>query len=267
LTSPGLRDRFLTAWCRRRWRGFFTLRRLLARPVIETATPFGALFSLRPEDYIDGIVLRDGFYEHEVLTAMRPWLAPGAVFWDIGANFGLHAVSVAISSPGVHVVAFEPNPSMFGRLQSHCGHNRVAVRCQPLALGSRDGTATLHVNDSGNPGMTTLVPWSGTTYGRQVEVQLVRADTLIARGDLPAPTVVKLDVEGAEADVLEGFGVRLKDASLRAVVLETRADLLDDPTRCPAACRLQSAGFEFRPLARAEGSEHALNNFLATRLA
>jgi FkbM family methyltransferase len=262
---PCFADRFLTYWARRRWRGFLTLRRLLRRPVVKLKTQAGVLFELRPDDYIDGIVLHDGFYEPEVLAALQSSLAPGAVLWDIGANFGLHAVSAAATLSGLQVHAFEPNPAMLIRIEAHARFNSATLRAWPYALSDRDGTALLHVNASGNPGMTTLTPWSEGTYSHQIEVPLARADTLITSGQIPAPHAIKLDVEGAESAVLAGFGRCLHDVTLRAVVFETRADLLEDPDRCPAARQLRAAGFSFRALPRAASSTHALNNFLAYR--
>jgi FkbM family methyltransferase len=263
--QPDLVDRLLAGYARRRWRGFISLRRLLRRPRIRLRTRYGAVFSLCPEDYIDRIVLRAGFYETEVYEALRPFFAPGAVLWDIGANFGLQAVSVARAEPAMQVHGFEPNPAVYSRLQAHARSNGTSVRCWPLALGDRDGTATLHINTNGNPGMTTLAPWSEARYDAQIQVTLVRAATLIARGDLPCPTLIKIDVEGSEAAVLDGFGDLLSRPSLQAVVFESRADLLADPASCPAANLLLAAGFHLHALDRTENSDHALGNFLASR--
>jgi FkbM family methyltransferase len=264
-TKPALTDRILAGYARRRWRGFLTLQRLLRRPTIEIRTGRGVLFTLHPEDYIDRIVLHDGFYEPEVFDALASCFTPGAILWDIGANFGLHSISAAVADPSLQVHSFEPNPAVFARLEAHARRNETSVRCWPLALGAEDGVATLHINGCGNPGMTTLTPWAEARYDAQVEVRLARADTLIATGEIPPPNLIKLDVEGGEAAVLAGFGERLRDPGLRAVVFETRADLLDDPGQCPAARQLQAAGFDFRALPRAAGSVHALNNFLAFR--
>lgn len=265
--QPDLVDRLLAVFARRRWRGFITLRRWLGRPSIRFATRPGANFDLLPGDYIDDLVLREGFYESEVLEALRSFAAPGAVLWDIGANFGLHAVSVALAEPALQVHAFEPNPATFARLEAHARANRTTVRCWPLALGDRDGPATLHVNASGNPGMTTLIPGPDTRFDAQVGIRQARGDTLVARGELPAPRVIKLDVEGAEPAVLDGLGGLLSSPGLRAVVFESRADLLADPLRCPSASRLLAAGFRFAALTRSEASRHRLANFIATRAA
>ena len=265
LEQPDLVDRFLAGYANRRWRGFISLRRLLRRPAIRFRTRHGAVFTLRPEDYIDRIVLQAGFYESEVHEALRPYFAPGVVLWDIGANIGLHSISASLAEPAMSVHSFEPNPAVFSRLADHARQNGTAVRCRSVALGDHDGSVTLHLNNSGNPGMTTITPWSEARYDAQIQVPLARADTLIARGVLPAPNLIKLDVEGGEAAVLDGFGQQLSQPGLHAVVFETRADLLADPTRCPAASRLRAAGFQFRALNREEDSAHALGNFIATR--
>lgn len=266
MSPPRLADRLLAAWARRRWRGFFTASRLLGRSTLAVNTRYGATLELRPSDYIDGIILHDGYYEPEVFDALRPHLTPGAVLWDIGANFGQHAVSAAVASPATQVYAFEPNPVMAARLEANARLNGAAVKHLICALSDHDGTGTLHINSSGNPGMTTLNPWSEGTYDRRLEVRLVHADTLIAAGEVPAPNVIKLDVEGAEAAVLGGFGEMLRSIKLRAIVFETRADLPADPSQCPAARQLIDTGFHFQALPRAAaGSEHALANFAALR--
>lgn len=265
-TQPALADRILATYYRRGWPGFLTLRRLLRHPTIEVHTADGTLLTLHPEDYIDQIVLRNGFYEPEVFAALAANFTPGAVLWDIGANFGLHSMAAARRTPDLRIHSFEPNPTMFARLEAHARRNETAVRCWPLALGDRDGRTTLHINSHGNPGMTTLSPWAEAHYDAQVEVRLARADSLIAAGEIPPPNLIKLDVEGGEAAVLAGFGERLRDPDLHAVVFETRADLLDDPAQCPAARQLQAAGFGFTALPRAADCAHALNNFLAHRV-
>ena len=230
-------------------------------------TNYGAILRLQPSDYIDGIVLREGYYESEVFDGLRPYFAPGLVLWDIGANLGLHSLSAARLEPDLQIHAFEPNPAMHLRLTEHARLNRAAIHCWPQALGDRDGRATLHVNAAGNPGMTTLAPWSEARYDARVDVPLARAETLVAQGLIPAPHLIKLDVEGGEAAVLAGMGDLLRQPALRAVVFETRADLLADPTRCAIARQLLAAGFTLQALTRNESTHHDLGNFLALRAA
>jgi FkbM family methyltransferase len=263
--SPTLADDLCAAYARSGWRGFLTLHRLLGKDTIRMCTAYGAVFGLQPGDYIDGVVLREGFYESEVFEALRSGFAPGAVFWDIGAYFGLQSVSAALAEPAMQVHCFEPSPTILARLQAHAELNGVRLRCWSVALGETDGPGTLQINASGNPGMTTLIPAAGARFDTTLPVRVARAETLIRTGAVPAPTLIKLDVEGGESAVLAGFGDLLHAPGLRAVVFETRADLLADPSRCPAARLLLSAGFVFTALGRHEDSAHLLGNFLATR--
>jgi FkbM family methyltransferase len=262
---PTFRDRVLTWYARRRWRGFFTLGRLLGRDTVAVRTRYGAVVTLHPRDYIDRLVLLEGYYESEVFEALRPFFAPDAVLWDIGANFGLHSVSAARAEPAMQVHSFEPSPTILARLQAHADVNQTPITIWKLALGDRDGTANLYINASGNPGMTTLTPWSEGRYDSKQTIPVARADTLINTGKLPAPTLIKLDVEGAEAAVLAGFGDLLHRRELRAVVFEAQCDLLSAATPCPAADLLRTAGFGIIALKRHENSAHLLGNFLATR--
>jgi FkbM family methyltransferase len=263
-THLSLRDRLLTAWWLRRWRGYLTLRRLLPRGLhgdcLRFATPYGSQFLLDPLAYIDGIVVREGFYESEVLEALRARLHLGSVLWDIGANFGLHAVTLARLVPEATVVAFEPNPAEHARLFRHRAANTPHLITSSLALSDSAGLLPLHLGPEGNSGMTTLAPWSQASYSGTVMVYAATGDSLISSGSLPAPTVIKLDVEGHESAVLRGLARALAHPSCELVVFE---DSPDEAT--PVKQLLRAAGFSLRPLVRNEQSTHALANFVAEK--
>lgn len=268
---PALSDRFLAWWLRRRWRGFHTLlrfrqraggsRRLLRR------TPYGSLFALDPTAYIDGIVLREGYYESEVLEALRPHFGRDAVFWDIGGNFGLHAITAKLLQPAVQVFVFEPNPAMIAEILVNSRLNGIEVGLIPVALAESAGPRIFYVNRQGNAGMSTLHAWSGAHYDDQITVECARADELVAAGRLPPPTVIKLDVEGGEAAVLAGLGTLLLRPELRAIVFEAASGLTQAPDTDAIAGPLRRAGFRLMPLVRREHSTHTLDNYLATRIA
>lgn len=263
--QPPLSDRFLTWWWRRGWRGFHTLRRLRGSRQLLGRTPYGSIFALDPLAYIDGIVLREGYYESEVFEALRPYLGADAVLWDIGGNFGLHSVTAKLLAPATQVFAFEPNPTMIAEIQRNARLNGVVVSVIPYALADSEGPHIFHVNDQGNAGMSTLHAWSGGHYDREITVDCARGDRLVAAGRIPAPTVIKLDVEGGEAAVLAGLGRLLDRPQLRAVVFEAVAGLAQAPDTDPIAGPLRAAGFRFAPLRRREHSAHPLDNYLATR--
>lgn len=255
-------DRWLAWYFRRGWRGFLTQMRIAGRRTLRASCRYGPLFDLDPTEEIDSTILREGYYESEVYEALRPRLHAEAVLWDIGANIGQHAVTAAALHPGLRVCAFEPNPAAAGRLRAHAALNRVAVRVEQVALGDRGGRAELFVNVTGNSGASTQ---TDPTVGAPVEVAIERADRMVDRGLLPPPTVVKLDVEGAEAAVLRGFGALLAAPALQVVVFEADARAATDPSRCAAASLLRDAGFRLRLLARRESTSHLLENFAAER--
>jgi FkbM family methyltransferase len=170
-------------------------------------------------------VLGSGYesaFEESLLAAIQP----GDYVWDVGANVGLYTVKFAskIGDTG-RVLAFEPSATNRNHLQNSVSSIRNVV-VVPLALGDRDGImrfaqgcdalgATSRIVDSARNGV------KGTT-----EVQVARADSLIATGTALVPNVVKIDTEGSELDVLQGFGDLICRPELRALFIEVHFGLL-----------------------------------------
>lgn len=261
-------DRLLALHRRSGWRGFHALWKLRSRGdphagILHRAR-YGALFSLRPYSEVDAFVLRCGYYESEVLEALRPWFRPDAVFWDVGANFGLHAVTAGRLEPAMTVIAFEPNPREAQRIRDHAGLNGTTVTVAELALGGQGGERDFHVA-RGNTGMSTLYRWDRADYEQTFKVAVERADSLVAAGRFPAPTVMKIDVEGAEPEVIAGLGSLLGSPALEAIVFEAEPGLERLNTPHALVSPLHAAGFALRRLVRREPTHHALENYVASR--
>lgn len=114
------------------------------------------------------------------------------VVWDVGAHTGLYALLAARA--GARVVAFEPLEGNRGWMDRNLRVNglQASVQVVPFALSSRSGTGRWAPEASGMQGR--LSPEGA------LEVAVCTADEL----DVPPPDVLKLDVEGAELDVLRG---------------------------------------------------------------
>jgi FkbM family methyltransferase len=255
---------------RRRLRGAARLRRLLrGHPGVtrtRVRTVDGLLLDIDVENVLDFAVLDHGYYEREVLDAVIACLPPNAVLWDVGANIGLHAVTAKHLRPDAAVVAFEPAPQTASRLMSNANLNDADLQVVTAALAERDGIARLSVMTRGNSGLSSLRPWPDVEYEGAIMCPCVRADALVAQGALPPPTVVKLDVEGFEAEVLRGFGSLLAGNELRSVVFEAPGDATNQPQRYPVFALLSDAGFSISPLAPAHSSEKSVaTNFVATK--
>ena len=260
--KPNVTDRFLGTCFRRRLRGFLRLWGLSGRDThatIRAISSKGPVFELSPFSYIDSIVLRSGYYESEVIDAILSELSDG-VLWDIGADFGLHGLTAKFQRRESRVVCFEPSVAMLGRLCRNCALNDLEVEIVGVALSNRTGFQTLFVGPDGNPGMSTLSPWSGASYSGSQLVAVFRGDDLLEQGLIARPTVIKLDVEGHELSVLEGMPKTLNLPSLRAVVFEDSSDNGSEVKKL-----LRDAGFECAVLLRRENSAHLLENFIARR--
>jgi FkbM family methyltransferase len=159
--------------------------------------------------------------EPEYLRAMLETLRPEDVLYDIGANIGLVALHAARIC---RTLAFEPDPSFFARLERNLELNPSrSVAAHPIAIGDVDGTATLFTD--GAHGRSPSLVHHGENGTVEVLVQTL--DTLAARAELPAPSVLKLDIEGAEILALRGARHVLSSRTApRALFLEVHDSLL-----------------------------------------
>lgn len=124
---------------------------------------------------------------------------------------------------------------------------------------------TFYANDSGNPGSSTLHPVEGAAYEHRFHVGVSTAKSVSDAGMAPPPDILLVDAEGAEAEIMAGFGAHLSRPALRRVVFEAPNDFLE--ARQPAILHglVINAGFVVEPLIRRENTAHSLSNFLGQR--
>jgi len=266
---PSWRDRLLLTFRRPNWRGFVRLynwlKPITGRRQLRTVTRYGSQFFLTPWDSVDSHVIAEGFYESEVLEAIRPNLGPGAVLWVVGANFGLHAVTAKYLHPETTVIAFDPSPAMGARVIEHGELNDVKLDLHAYALSDTAGALPFFANASGNPGMSTLHPVTTFSYDHKFVVATLTAAQVIERELAPAPTVLLVDAEGAETQVLRGFGRHLATPALKTLVFEAENAFLTTREPADLYALVTEAGFSLRVLARNEQTGHSLSNFVGHR--
>jgi FkbM family methyltransferase len=157
-------------------------------------------------------------------TALETRLPKSGVFYDIGANIGIFTLPAAqIVGKDGRVVAFEAAPANYNRLLENLEQNNLTnVIPFGLGLSSENTTATLFrpTNRLGEGGHSLLdngVPSAGVST-----ILLARLDDLVELWDLPTPDLVKIDVEGAEMDVLAGMAKLLDNPALKSIVCEVK---------------------------------------------
>ena len=156
-------------------------------------------------------LLGDEVWEPSETAAFLAHLREGMCVFDVGANIGYYTLLAAREvGPSGRVYAFEPEPHNFELLTRNVSENRfMNVRLVNAGVSNRAGAVRLHLDDA-NFGAHSFDAGSvRTSSGRSVEVQTVRLDDFAdeARA-FEAGVLVKVDVQGAEALVVEG-GCRL----------------------------------------------------------
>jgi FkbM family methyltransferase len=156
--------------------------------------------------------LASGNLEFSVQEALVRHLGPGDVVYDIGANLGFFSLVAArlVGGEG-RVYAFEPAPENAEAIRRNAELNLIEnVTVVPSAVASRHGAARLQiVDDQSWSRLEEFGEHPGTE--RVLEVETVTIDELVESGELPPPTLVKIDVEGAEVAVLEGMRATIEN--------------------------------------------------------
>lgn len=187
----------------------------------------------------------EGDFVEEVLEVLRS----DDVFFDVGANIGIYAAFAAQVVHEGQVVAFEPFPPNVEVLRRNAELNGDRIDVHGVALSNRKGTATFR-QPKDRPG-SCVGAISPEATGAAYEVDVVPLDDLVASGEVPVPTVVKIDVEGAEPLVLEGMEETLEDDDLRVVFCEVHPPG-DDPSQ-PSVADFGSSVGELEKLLRSKG--------------
>jgi FkbM family methyltransferase len=161
------------------------------------------------------------------------------VYWDIGANVGLYAIYAA-KFRGCHVCAFEPEAQNYALLIENLVLNGIdsdRMLAGSLALGDRPGLGALQVRYLTKGGAYNLfrsttasdadAPASFNAAERDVSNSGYRQltygatiDDLVFNQGLPAPTHIKIDVDGNEPAIISGCRESLKSPVLRSLLVE-----------------------------------------------
>jgi FkbM family methyltransferase len=169
--------------------------------------------------------------EQPILEEMLSELRPSDVFYDIGANVGLYSC-LAADVIGPKVVAFEPHPKNADRLARNAAINEFEIAVHRIALADSSGSTQMKLSpgfDIDKPGSAghTLLTEYYDEESDTVTVRKERGDEFVHNQEMAAPTVLKIDTEGTEMDVLKGLDQTLARSECRLVYCEIHEDRLE----------------------------------------
>jgi FkbM family methyltransferase len=189
---------------------------------------------------------------------LRDTIRPGDVVLDVGAFVGIYAVLEARwSAPTGRVVAFEPTPSSVEIARRHIEWSGASDRIELIeaAVSDRASRATFHQYDSeAMPYVNSLVRAVDTNAESvKHEVEVVTIDSVCRRLNV-VPTVIRMDVQGAEIHALRGARETIRAATRLSIVAEMHPQCWPGfgVTEHDARETIRDLGLKATPLAEGE---------------
>ncbi|REA58835.1 FkbM family methyltransferase [Dyadobacter luteus] len=157
-----------------------------------------------------------GLYDHIEMLFLMHYLRSEDTFVDIGANIGVYSV-LASGVSGAQSLAFEPIPSTFDRLRRNIVYNNLTEKAKLFNMGVGDKEETLTFSNSLDA-INHVITDSKNFSGSVMKVPVNSLDNLM-KG--LTPNFLKIDVEGFEANVINGATETLQNKVLNVIVMET----------------------------------------------
>src|SRR4029077_1501096 len=151
-----------------------------------------------------------GGWEEDAQNLMLKHIEPGHVAYDLGANYGIHALLLArlVQKEGL-VVAFEPVPQICSALQENVALNGFTnVTCVRAAVSDQTGTTSFVTGHHVGAGHISAV---GDEQGISMSVKTVTLDDFVYNQKNRPPDFIKIDIEGAEGNALMGAEKLLRE--------------------------------------------------------
>jgi FkbM family methyltransferase len=156
---------------------------------------------------------------------------------DAGANFGLATYFFRRCYPGARIEAFEPNPALADILQLNLDRNdwNDAVSLRRVAISDRDGETSFFTSTQ-EDAASSLIATRAPSDALEIRVPTVDIRSLLQR----PVTLLKIDVEGAEAAIFRAAGQQLR--ACETIIGETHS-IEGSNTLLPVLTALDDAGF------------------------
>ena len=162
------------------------------------------------------------------LDRIEPLISKQDIVFDIGANMGITANWFANRSK--HVYAFEPHPDNISTIKSQKELRKIEnLTLYDIALGEKESKMQLHIK--GFHGHHSLGDVDNSPTIGKIDVNVSRLDDVFEELNITNINFMKIDVEGFEADVLNGATNLLSDKKVNYILFELQDTILNSIQR------------------------------------
>jgi FkbM family methyltransferase len=210
-------------------------------------TKYGFRFSGNAAEVVGRYIYYFGVWEPVISALMASWLKPGRTFVDVGAHFGWYSLLAAPRvGPSGGVVSVEASPPTRRALEHNVAINGFRnVRVVGAAVWSTEAELDLHSGPASNLGVTSLTARHADTPSYRVKALPLRS--ILTPAEIESACLLKIDVEGAEVEAIEGFAEALPKLPADAkIVMEITPELAARAASIVETMR--SAGFRMYQL-------------------
>jgi len=153
-----------------------------------------------------------GLHEFQDMAFVLHFLRDSDTFIDIGANIGSYTI-LGASEVGAETISIEPIPDTFKILEENIIINKINNKVKSLNIGIGGKKGLLKFTKS----LDTTNHVAKKDEKNTIDVPVEKFDDII---DLKKPTLVKIDVEGFETEVINGMSNALANDNLKAIIIE-----------------------------------------------
>ena len=165
----------------------------------------GAKLIVNPSDHIQYQIFWYGYYEKEAVCTWHSFVENDSIILDVGANFGLYSIVAGNKLTTGKVYAFEPVPDLVQQFKRNIQLNELTnIEIVPSAVSDISGSFQFYLSGKDNLGMSGFHPPDNFS-GTQKIVDSVILDEWAEDNQIAKLNLVKIDVEGAEINVLKGM--------------------------------------------------------------
>jgi len=174
--------------------------------MVTSTLRFGIRMRLDITEYLQAHLYVFGDYELPTIRFLRRVLKPRSVCLDVGAQMGSLTLAMATAASSKTIVhSFEPEDQNAARFRENIALNALSnVTLHQTAVSTVDGALKLYLSSDRNAGTHSTVYIESNVSTEFIEIPSVRLDSFVRQHALQPVDLIKIDVEGAEVDVIEG---------------------------------------------------------------